>query len=393
MNPIPKTLESSLDLLNQSSRFQILRDEECSAELLQRLQSSKKILVVTQPDAYQFSGADTFLKPALLPERTQWFTKFSPNPKWEEIQSAAEQLANNPVDCILAVGGGSVLDTAKCLKGLSTHLPQAEACIRGESQISGAGPQLLAMPTTSGTGSEATHFAVIYLNGKKYSLAHPSLLPDLAVIDSKLTSKMPPALTACSGLDALCQGIESWWAVDSNAESREYSKIAIELAWLYLEKATHKPDPESRLAMSCASHAAGRAINLTKTTAPHALSYTLTSKWGIPHGHAVALFLPEVWRYNHLSEKNEISTSLTLEAHQEKMNDLLQLIGQSDIDSAIQLFRDKVEATGLSSRLSNALHLTQKDIQLLAGSVNAERLANNPRRISQKALEEIVRNS
>lgn len=393
MNRIPTTLQDSIDFLNQSSLFQILCDEQCSAELMQRLLHAKKILVVTQPDAYRFSGADSILKEALPPEKTQWFTDFSPNPKWEEIQPAAENLTRNPVDCILAVGGGSVLDTAKCLKGLPVHFSTAESCIQGKSQISGAGPQLLAMPTTSGTGSEATHFAVVYLKGKKYSLAHPNLLPDLAVIDPKLTSQMPPALTASAGLDALCQGIESWWAVGSTAESRKFSKIAIELAWRYLEKATRQPDPESRLAMSCASHAAGRAINLTKTTAPHALSYKLTSQWGIPHGHAVALFLPEVWRYNHLSSRNEISSRISFEDHQERMQSLLQLIGQHEIDSALKAFREKVSALGLTSRLSKTIPLTPDNIRLLADSVNAERLANNPGLLTSESLEEIVRNS
>lgn len=393
MNPSPTTLQESIDLLNQSNRFQILRDQAFSEEIVLRLQRAEKILVVTQPDAYQFSGADSFLKPALAPGKTQWFTEFSPNPKWEEIQPAAEKLSANPVDCILAVGGGSVLDTAKCLKGLPAHLPEAESCIRGVSPISGVGPEMLALPTTSGTGSEATHFAVIYLNGKKYSLAHPSLLPDLAVIDPKLTSQMPPALTACTGLDALCQGIESWWAASSSAESRVYSKIAIQLAWQYLEAATLKPDPESRLAMACASHAAGRAINLTKTTAPHALSYTLTSHWGIPHGHAVALFLPEVWRYNHLASENEISSALSMKVHQERMQELLQLMGQCELNAAIEEFRNRLAALGLASRLGEAIQLTPDDFHLLAGSVNAERLANNPRILSKEALEAIVRDS
>jgi alcohol dehydrogenase len=385
-----KNLESVLHQLNLPGRFLIGRDLQ--AELQNALSniSSGELLVVTQKEAYEFSGAQELLGDFLDSLEPRWFTDFSPNPKWEELAEEAAWLNQNPVKCILALGGGSAMDSAKCLKGLSSHWDDAESYIRGEKKIAGSRPQLIAVPTTSGTGSEATHFAVIYLEGKKYSLAHPSLLPDMAFVDAVLTDQMPPALTASTGLDALCQGIESWWATQSTQESRAFSEIAIRLAWSHLESATLHPTPTDRLAMACASHAAGRAINITKTTAPHALSYTLTSKWGIPHGNAVSIFLPAIWEFNSRATQLDLSEPLELESFHAGMQELLRITGFTSAQSASEAFGKLVDQLGLPFRLNQITEVTPEVIDILSQSVNAERLNNNPRRLNEETLRMIV---
>src|SRR5207248_4789041 len=126
----------------------------------------------------------------------------------------------------------------------------------------------------------------------KYSVCHEFLLPDIAIVDPILTHKMSPRLTAITGMDALSQAIESYWSIHSTEESKGYAREAIRIIVDQLPKAVNEPTNDSRLAMARASHLAGKAINVTRTTAPHALSYALTSRFGVPHGQAVSLTLP-----------------------------------------------------------------------------------------------------
>src|SRR5690606_25840825 len=147
----------------------------------------------------------------------------------------------------------------------------------GDSLVERDGPPLLAVPTTAGTGSEATHFAVVYIDGVKHSLAHPLLRPDLVILDPLLTYAMPPGLTAATGLDALSQGIEALWAVGATTKSVGYAARAVELAAGALETAVIAPDRTARRAMMEAAHASGLAIDISKTTAPHALSYAIST--------------------------------------------------------------------------------------------------------------------
>ncbi|MEZ4822960.1 MAG: iron-containing alcohol dehydrogenase [Ignavibacteria bacterium] len=149
---------------------------------------------------------------------------------------------------------------------LSYQTNSPEQILKGESEIVRKGKPLIAVPTTSGAGSEATHFAVVYSGDKKYSLAHEYILPDYSVIDPQLTFSLPKEITATSGIDAFSQAMESYWNVNANEESRKYSRGAIQLIFDSLSKAVNEGDEESRINMSRAAHLAGKAINITKTT-------------------------------------------------------------------------------------------------------------------------------
>src|SRR5262249_51347864 len=139
------------------------------------------------------------------------------------------------------------------------------------------GLPLVAIPTTAGSGSEATPFAVLYVGHVKHSIAGPAMLPDVAIVDPSLTDSMSPALTAVTGMDAFSQAVESYWCIHSTERSKAYARRAIALVLEHLEVAVTAPREENRRAMSKAAHLAGRAIAITKTTGAHALSYPLTS--------------------------------------------------------------------------------------------------------------------
>ena len=252
---------------------------------------AKSVFLVVDRLAYDSSGARSQLAPYWEARNVVEFDAFENNPRSEDVLKGVEQYRRTPSDVIVAVGGGTALDVAKLIRCLAAQRRPAADIIKDNSLIEPSACPLVAVPTTAGTGSEATHFAVLYRDGVKESIAHHSIMPDVAVVDWRLTESVPPRITAETGLDALTQAIESIWCIRSTEESISYSVEALELILEHLETAVHAPAPDAREAMSRAAHLAGKAINITKTTAPHAISYKITHDFGIAHGHAVALTL------------------------------------------------------------------------------------------------------
>ena len=205
------------------------------------------------------------------------FSGFSANPTYEQVMEGVEIFLNTNTTEIIACGGGSAIDTAKAIKYYANSLDTP----------------LTAIPTTAGSGSEATDFAVIYKNGQKISLEHTSLLPDKVVFKPQLLSTLPLYLKQASLLDAWAQAIESLWSKNATSQSKAYANEAIET----IEK-NHKAylnnEQDSYEHILKAANLAGKAICITKTTAPHAMSYKITTMFGIAHGHAVALTLAKV---------------------------------------------------------------------------------------------------
>ena len=215
------------------------------------------------------------------------FDDITPNPTLATMRACGE--AGRAAGCksIVAFGGGTAIDTAKgaawCLGGgggtpAEKPAPGADAVL-----------PLVAISTTAGTGSETTHFAVMWDGDKKFSLADPRLRPKIAVVDAWLHRGLPPAVTAATGLDALCQSLESIWSCGATAGSRAEATTGARLAMDHLETAVTAPTTESRTGMAAAAYFGGAAINATKTTTAHALSYALTADYNVPHGFAVAL--------------------------------------------------------------------------------------------------------
>ena len=237
------------------------------------------VLVFTQNGVYKLFK-DTLL-PQLENVNVTFYTEISPNPKREEIKIAQDVLKNKKFDTIIAFGGGSVIDFAKAFR------------FYDERDI-----PLIAMPTTAGTGSQATQFAVVYINNQKTSLDSPKILPNITIADSQWVENAPIYTKASCAMDAYCQAIESFWAKAATTESRKYAIAAIELCRDNLIKAVNTNDAEANEKMVLAAHLAGKAINISRTTAAHALSYKITSKYGIPHGHAVALNIAGLFEQN-----------------------------------------------------------------------------------------------
>ena len=355
--------------------------------VLEKLRA-RSIFLVTHTIAYQNSGAEAKLEPFL--SNVVRFTDFEPNPKLQDAERALELLKTNPCDVVLAVGGGSAIDMAKLVCIFAAQQAPPQEIIAGLPHLKPKQLPLIAVPTTAGTGSEATHFAVVYAEGKKYSVAHPSLLPDFAMVDPELTYDLPGHLTAVSGLDALCQGIESWWSVQSTEQSKRLARKAVGLAWNHLETAVHRPTPQSRFAMCQASHLAGRAINLSKTTAPHAISYSITSRCGIAHGHAVALTLGPILVYNTQVSSVDLGDARGVAYVRDTMKEILDILGCRTPEEASQKISHLMESIGCPPRLRDLDSSSPELRKHIAEQVNLERLKNNPRTIGKKQVHQLL---
>ncbi|EMI22074.1 bifunctional acetaldehyde-CoA/alcohol dehydrogenase [Rhodopirellula maiorica SM1] len=346
----------------------------------------KRVFLVVDPVASAASGADTVLADALNHCEVTPFSKFQLNPKLEDVQRGIALFRDNDPEMVIALGGGTAIDLAKMIGTLAVQSNDARAIVLGHNQIQCDGPPLVAVPTTAGTGSEATHFAVVYVDGDKYSLADPTLLPDYALVDPLLTHSLPARITAATGLDAFCQAIESLWAVGATEESCEYATQAALLSIGHLVSSVQNPTPESRMAMCQASHLAGKAIDISKTTASHALSYPLTSLHGLPHGIAVALTLAPMLGFNSEVTAPDCVDPRGVDYVRRRISTIVDLLGATDVPSACKKIRSILSDTGCPASLVEAgiTHPSQWE-QIIRG-VNAERMSNNPRRTTSDSL-------
>ncbi len=305
------------------------------------------------------------------------FSGFSSNPKYEDICKGTEFFRNEKCDSILAVGGGSAIDTAKCVRLFAGMNPNENYL----KQIPAIPDSLfIAVPTTAGTGSEATGFAAIYFEGKKYSVADKSMKPDYALLDSRNLLSLPLYQKKCTAADALCQGIESWWSKNATEESRNYSKLAVETLTENLDGYL-KNDSESLRRVLVASNLSGRAIDISKTTAAHAMSYRLTSLYDIPHGRAAFICLPYVWDFmiDFIRGKREFDELRGLFA------DIARSLGYDSPENASAALKEMSKILFAK----NPVEMSFGDVNALTSCVNAERLKNNPVSLSSEEVRNI----
>ena len=348
----------------------------------------RSCFVVADPVAYEASGAGIGIRQYLETiDHVTIFKDFSPNPDTASVERAYHAAVTSSPDCVLAIGGGTAIDIAKLV---SCALASGIETVYANSATIDRAVTLVAIPTTAGTGSEATHFAVLYIDGVKHSIAHPELLPDACIVDPELLISLPSRVAAHAGLDALCQSIESIWSVNATEESIQYATEGLQLATEHFENAVCRPDPASRDGMARSAHLSGKAINIGKTTAPHAISYTLTSRYGIPHGLAVALTIgrclewnAEVTEVDCVDPKGSVSVKRAVDT-------IMRVLSCGTPSEAARRIDELVEAVGCSSRLGGN-GVTERDLETIAASVNAERLENNPRRLTQEKILHLLR--
>ncbi|MFN7289654.1 MAG: phosphonoacetaldehyde reductase [Pirellula sp.] len=359
--------------------------ENCIREL-----SSRSLFFVVDDSAYQKCGGMAVVESMLSRFPLARFSGFEPNPKLSDIEKGIALFRDFSPDLVVALGGGSAIDIGKLIGLLANQSSSPRDLITGIAPIQSCATPMIAIPTTSGTGSEVTHFSVAYVGGDTYSLAHPSSLPDVALVDPALTENLPREITAATGLDAFCQAIESIWAVGSTYQSRHYAKQALRLVWNNLPIAVKNPTIESRLAMSQGSHLAGKAINIGKTTSSHALSYFVTSRYGIPHGIAVALTISDMLAFNANVSAVDCADSRGVNFVKERINEIVTALDCDTVEHACDVIRDFIRSIGCPSSYFEAGIREKWEILQIVESVNIERMSNNPRSSSAEALVQLL---
>lgn len=309
------------------------------------------------------------------------FSGFQPNPSYESVAEGARLFRREQCDLIAAVGGGSAMDVAKCVKlfyNMDGHRNYLE------QEIVPNDVRLLAVPTTAGTGSEATRYAVIYFEGKKRSVTHESCIPSAVLMDPSLLRTLPDYHRKSSMLDALCHAVESYWSVNSTEESKAYSRSAIQAVLGNMDSYLNN-EPSGGAGMLEAANTAGKAINITQTTAGHAMCYRLTSLCGIAHGHAAALCVAKLWPYmaSHpekcLDPRGEEYLVRTFE-------EIARAMGCKTVQEGIERFQSIVAGLGLTASQNGDTEYT-----VLSESVDPERLKNNPVALSPEDIGGIYR--
>lgn len=290
--------------------FRVPANTYFNAGALENLRDLDCATVVVVTDALTDGrGVVDLVRGKLRARHVQVFSEVTPEPDEETIRRGVELLQRVQPDALIAVGGGSVLDAGKAMRLFYEHpeksldeltMPFLDPRKRvADYPTDRHRLHLVAVPTTSGTGSEVSPAAVLTVRGKKETLVDYSLVPDLAIVDPVLTSSMPPTLTADTGIDALTHALEAAVSIFASPYTDALCAQAARLIFDALPRAYRDPDDlEARTDMSNAATLAGLAFSNAFVGTNHALAHAVGARFGIAHGRANAVFLPHVLRYN-----------------------------------------------------------------------------------------------
>ena len=249
-----------------------------------------RVLVISDPFVVS-SGMITLLTARLdrAGIRYELFTDVVPDPPVEKVVAGVAAVMKTKPPCLVAVGGGSAIDTAKAIKKFSKQFDE------------GYDPHFIAIPTTSGTGTEVTRFAVISnpTEERKYPLVDEELLPDEAILDEVLVKSVPPSVTADTGMDVMTHAIEAYVSTENNEFSGALAEKAVEITGQFLIRSYSSCDEShARRKMHIASCLAGLAFNSASLGLNHGMAHQLGAHFHIPHGRANAILLPYIIEFN-----------------------------------------------------------------------------------------------
>lgn len=313
-----------------------------------------------------------------------WIKTVTTNPTQKDIMISLQQIGNKEIDLIIAFGGGSSIDLAKVIsafhsidKNNSYTIDEITDSIKNKTYKGAEFVDIIALPSTAGTGSEVTQWATIWDENKtgKFSIDSPMLKPKMAIIVSEFTLSMPEKMTLSTGLDAMCQAIESYWSKYTTPIVQEIAYRAVEIVIQNLRKAVEQPnDITVREKLCKASVLAGLAFSQTRTTACHSISYPLTMLYSIPHGLAASITLDAVGKINegHFTNDKEL---FALFNEYNGMANWIDIVCEGIIDMRLSSFG-----------------ITERDIPLIVDNAfTGGRMDNNPVDLSKDVVFEILK--
>ena len=339
-------------------------------------ESPDSILVVTGKKSYADSVAEIYFNSISSNYNIIFHSKKEKNPSFEEILRLLIKYEETNFDLIVSYGGGSVIDFSKLVALFKNNISHFKNNFQNSADLLNTVP-IIAIPTTAGSGAESTKFAVMYRENIKFSVLNKKILPKYVILDPKTTFSLSKYQVACSTIDAVCQSIESLWAKNKNKESEMYALKSLALIYSNISR-IYEIDENIRSLLLQGSNLSGKAINISRTTAPHAMSYYLTTFHDIPHGEAVAINIEPFIEINFESIRDKIKV---------KLFEIFKVSTKKEFISSIKSLKLNL---GLRSDLSMIKNL---NINKYSTFINTERLKNNPVELSTNDILNLIKKS
>jgi alcohol dehydrogenase class IV len=342
------------------------------------IKNKKKILIVAGKKSYYKSKSNIFIDSILKDKNRTYFFKSGHYPNLKEIKKLKDLINKFYPDIIIAIGGGSVIDTAK----ISNIIVIKDKNFSTQKKFT----NLVAIPLTAGSGAEVTSTAVVYIEKKKTSIETDQVIPDNYFLFPQLLLNAPKKIKGSSIFDCIAQAVESIFSLKSNDKSFYYAVKSLKISLNYYLKYYENPNFINAKQMLLASNYAGKAINISRTIASHAISYPFTALFNISHGKAVSITFTEILRYNYI---NCTKTNLKLKILK-KYKLLFKLTKTKNINKLILFFEKIIKNLDIKINLKSLkinLDINWKNIKF---GINYKRLQNNPVYIDIKSIKKIL---
>ena len=348
--------------------------------------SFKKIFILCGKKSFVTSGADNLFKNLTTNKEIKIFFKNSELPILEELVKIIKEIKNYKPNLILGIGGGAVIDYAKMANVVDIRPDLVNLIVNYSYPFKKKCTKLAVIPTTAGSGAEVTSNAVIYVDGIKHSFESELLIPDNFFLVPEFLISAPNKIKASAGFDAIAQALESLVSKKSNDQSVEYASKSLRVSINSYISFLNNPNLKNASEMAIASNLAGKAISISKTTAPHATSYPFTSLFNISHGHAVGLFFEKFFRFNY-ENKDKSETSFDLKKRFDLIFNLFDVPNINDFNSKISLIKKQAKLEDNLQTLN--INIKQSSDDIIKG-INLLRLGNNPVKIDGKDIYNII---
>ena len=378
-------------VLNETSYFGKGAREELAGEIQKR--GFKKVFLVSDKslvEAGVTAKVEEVLNKANIPYVL--YDEIKPNPTIKNVTDGVEACKKAEADLIVAVGGGSSIDTAKGISIVMTNPERSDIkSLNGASNTVNRGMPLIALPTTAGTAAEVTINYVITDEEAEIKMVcvDPNDIPILAIIDSELMASMPKGLAAATGMDALTHAVEGYITKAHNEMSDMFHMKAIKMIFKYLPAAVNEKDPEAVEMMGLAQYIAGMGFSNVGLGIVHSMAHQLGAVYDTPHGIANAMLLPTVMRFN--GEDH---------ATAQRFREILMNIGRPDaehlndqdvINTFVWMISELSKAVGITTTIKD-YGAKEEDFEMLAEkAMNDPCKPGNPRDVSKEDFIELYR--
>lgn len=378
-------------VLNETSYFGKGAREELPAEIKKR--GFKKVFLVSDK-ALVTAGVTAKVEEELNKAKIPYvlYDEIKPNPTIKNVIDGVEACKNSGADLIVAVGGGSSIDTSKGISIVMTNPDRVDIkSLNGLSNTANKGMPIIALPTTAGTAAEVTINYVITDEDAEIKMVcvDPNDIPILAIVDSELMASMPKSLAAATGMDALTHAVEGYITLAHNEMSDMFHMKAIQMIFKYLAKAVNEKDLEAIEMMGMAQYIAGMGFSNVGLGIVHSMAHQLGAVYDTPHGIANAMLLPTVMRFNGEDTKTA-----------QRFREILVNIGRPDaehlndqdvINTFVWMISELSKAVGITTTIKD-YGAKEEDFEMLADkAMNDPCKPGNPREVSKEEFIELYR--